>query len=118
MCVLRALAEDENRAQRAQRGPDLALLDAVTWPDFLWDTLRVLGDPLGAYAAYTGAAAPAAHSGTVGVGADVAHAGEDAAEVCAAGSRAMLPPTDPLQSCQHHRERWRLDLPTQVGAPW
>lgn len=57
VCLLRALAEDENRAERARRAPDLALLDAVTWPEFLWDTLRVLGDPLGVWSAYSGGAA-------------------------------------------------------------
>jgi hypothetical protein len=74
VCVLRALAEDENRAQRAQRGLDLALLDGVTWPEFLWDTLRVLGDPLGAHAACSGAHVAPAYSGS-----DPAPFGADAA---------------------------------------
>ena len=66
--------------------------DAVTWPDFLWDTLRVLGDPLGAYAAYTGKAVPAACSGNATLAgngeADAVHAGTDTAEVC---STAPIP---------------------------
>ncbi|KAK9815815.1 hypothetical protein WJX72_010117 [[Myrmecia] bisecta] len=33
ICILRALAEDETKAERAERTLDLALLDAVTWPD-------------------------------------------------------------------------------------
>ncbi len=47
MSLLRALAEDETRAQRAQHGLDLALLDAVTWPEYLWDFLRIVHDPSG-----------------------------------------------------------------------
>ena len=58
VCLLRALAEDENRVARARRAPDLALLDAVTWPEFLWDTLRLLSDPLGVWSAYPGAPQP------------------------------------------------------------
>ena len=45
--LLRALAEDETRAERAQHALDLALLDAVTWPDYLWDFLRIAHDPSG-----------------------------------------------------------------------
>lgn len=51
VCMLRALVEDENRAQRAEHGVDLALLDGVTWPDHLWDYLRLVLDPLGALSA-------------------------------------------------------------------
>lgn len=47
VCILRALAEDENRAQRAEHGIDLALLDGITWPDHLWDYLRLVLNPLG-----------------------------------------------------------------------
>ena len=47
VCILRALAEDENRAQRAEHALDLALLDAITWPDYLWDYLRLVYNPLG-----------------------------------------------------------------------
>lgn len=47
VCVLRALAEGERRAERAQHGLDLALLDAVTWPEYLWDFLRIAADPCG-----------------------------------------------------------------------
>jgi len=47
VCLLRALAEGERRAERAQHGLDLALLDAVTWPEFLWDFLRIAADPCG-----------------------------------------------------------------------
>ena len=45
--LLRALAEDETRAQRAQHSMDLALLDAVTWPEYLWDFLRIVRDSSG-----------------------------------------------------------------------
>ena len=47
VCIVRALAEDENKAQRAEHGLDLALLDGVTWPDYLWDYLRLVYNPLG-----------------------------------------------------------------------
>ena len=47
MSLLRALAEDETRAERAQHALDMALLDAVTWPDYLWDFLRIAHDPSG-----------------------------------------------------------------------
>ena len=43
MCIIRLLAEDESRADRAHRRVDLALLDAVTWPEFVWDWLRLVG---------------------------------------------------------------------------
>ena len=43
MCIVRLLAEDESRADRAHRRVDLALLDAVTWPEFVWDWLRLVG---------------------------------------------------------------------------
>ena len=43
MCMIRLLAEDESRADRAHRRIDLALLDAVTWPEFVWEWLRLVG---------------------------------------------------------------------------
>lgn len=46
VCILRALAQDENRAQRAARVLDLNLLDHITWPEFLWEWLRLTGNPL------------------------------------------------------------------------
>ena len=55
VCILRALAEDENRVQRAEHALDLALLDAVTWPDYLWDYLRLVYNPLGQLSAPTAA---------------------------------------------------------------
>ena len=60
VCILRALAEDENRAQRAEHGIHLALLDGVTWPDHLWDYLRLVANPLGRLSAPSPAAAAAA----------------------------------------------------------
>ena len=56
--LLRALAEDENKAERAKHNLDLSLLDAVTWPDYLWDFLRMVGDPAGRYAAHLGPEPP------------------------------------------------------------
>ena len=43
MCIIRLLAEDESRADREHRRIDLALLDAVTWPEFVWEWLRLVG---------------------------------------------------------------------------
>ena len=101
VCVLRALAEDENRAQRAQRGLDLALLDAVTWPEFLWDTLRVLGDPLGVHAACSGSPVVAV-SAPACSGAGPAPPGLDAAAaVCALPISAMLV-KDCMPACVSH----------------
>ncbi len=45
--LLRALSEDETRAERAEHALDLALLDGVTWPEYLWDFLRIAHDPSG-----------------------------------------------------------------------
>ena len=42
---MRLLAEDEDAADRAERSADLSLLDAVTWPEFVWDWLRLVGEP-------------------------------------------------------------------------
>lgn len=55
VCILRALAEDESRVQRAEHALDLALLDAATWPDYLWDYLRLVFNPLGRLSAPTAA---------------------------------------------------------------
>ena len=49
VCVLRALAMDECKSVRNARTLDLALLDAVTWPEFVWEWLRDAGDPLAAW---------------------------------------------------------------------
>ena len=49
VCLLRALALDEPKAIRNSRTLDLALLDAVTWPEFVWEWLRDSGDPLGVW---------------------------------------------------------------------
>ncbi|GAB4819339.1 hypothetical protein N2152v2_006385 [Parachlorella kessleri] len=46
LCVLRALAVDETPAEREEHALDLALLDAMTWPCFLWEWLRLTEDPL------------------------------------------------------------------------
>ena len=42
----RAQAEDETKAERALRELDLGLLDAVTWPCYVWEWLRDMGSPL------------------------------------------------------------------------
>lgn len=44
ICIMRLLAEDEDRADRRERSLELALLDAVTWPEFVWDWLRLVGE--------------------------------------------------------------------------
>ena len=46
VCILRGLAHDENRDERAKRTLDLAGLDLVTWPEYLWEWLRLSGSPL------------------------------------------------------------------------
>ncbi len=46
LCLMRALALDEGRLARAARKLDLALLDTVTWPEFVWDHLKRVGDDL------------------------------------------------------------------------
>ena len=43
LCVLRALAVDETPAEREEHALDLALLDAMTWPCFVWEWLRLTG---------------------------------------------------------------------------
>ena len=43
VCVLRALAVDETSAERAERGLDVSLLDAMTWPAYAWEMLRLTG---------------------------------------------------------------------------
>jgi DDT domain len=43
LSLLRALAQDENKAQRAERFLDLEKLDAVTWPAYVWEWLRLVG---------------------------------------------------------------------------
>ena len=48
VCLLRLLALDEPRSVRALRTLDLGLLDAVTWPPYVWEYLRLRGDPLAA----------------------------------------------------------------------
>ena len=44
MCIMRALAEDEDKADREERRLDLALLDAITWPEYVWEWLRLVGE--------------------------------------------------------------------------
>ncbi len=58
VCLLRLLALDEPRGVRADRALDLALLDAVTWPLYVWEYLRLRGDPLAALSAALARAAP------------------------------------------------------------
>ena len=70
VCIVRALAEDENKAQRAEHGLDLALLDGVTWPDYLWDYLRLVYNPLGRLSA---APASLPSSGAVSTTAGMMH---------------------------------------------
>lgn len=43
LCVLRALAVDETPAERAERSLDVSLLDAMTWPAYAWEMLRLTG---------------------------------------------------------------------------
>lgn len=43
VCVLRALAADETPAERAEHALDISLLDAMTWPQYVWELLRLTG---------------------------------------------------------------------------
>jgi hypothetical protein len=43
VCLLRALAIDETPTERAERELDLALLDHMTWPVYVWEWLRLTG---------------------------------------------------------------------------
>lgn len=49
MSVLRALAIDETPAEREARSLDLALLDNMTWPEYVWEMLKLTEDPLAGY---------------------------------------------------------------------
>jgi len=49
VCVLRALSFDEIREEREEHTLDLSLLDGMTWPCYVWEILRVFGDPLAAH---------------------------------------------------------------------
>ena len=40
---MRLLAEDEDKADREERRLDLSMLDVITWPEFVWDWLRLVG---------------------------------------------------------------------------
>lgn len=44
--VLRGLAYDENREARARRTLELSSLDHVTWPEYVWEWLRLSNNPL------------------------------------------------------------------------
>lgn len=46
ICVIRTLAFDENKAERAQRGLDLGALDAMSWPEYVWEYLYMHEDDL------------------------------------------------------------------------
>lgn len=46
ICVIRTLAFDENRAERAQRGLNLGALDAMSWPEYVWEYLYMHEDDL------------------------------------------------------------------------
>lgn len=48
ICIVRALAVDEVPFERGERILDLEFLDAVTWPSFIWETLRLYRDTLAA----------------------------------------------------------------------
>ncbi len=123
VCILRALAEDENRVQRAEHALDLALLDAVTWPDYLWDYLRLVYNPLGRLSAPiaaspTSAAAEAAatqglkhHMHALGQGVKK-YASEEAAPTDA---KALLPKHSfPRRRC---REFYSLPAEDKVCIP-
>ena len=59
VCLLRLLALDEPRSVRALRTLDLGLLDAITWPPYVWEYLRLRGDPLSALSVTLGKEAAA-----------------------------------------------------------
>ena len=44
--MIRTLAFDENKAERAQRGLDLGALDAMSWPEYVWEYLYMHEDDL------------------------------------------------------------------------
>ncbi|KAK9838020.1 hypothetical protein WJX74_009849 [Apatococcus lobatus] len=46
VCVLRTLAEDETRSSRAIRVLPLDQMDTVTWPEYVWEWLQLIGSPL------------------------------------------------------------------------
>ena len=46
VAVLRGLAHDENRKARGNRMLDLDNLDHVTWPEYVWEWLRLSHNPL------------------------------------------------------------------------
>ena len=46
ICLIRSLAFDENKAERAQRGLDLAALDSMSWPEYVWEYLYMHDDDL------------------------------------------------------------------------
>ena len=46
VCMLRALCVDETPKERAEHGLDPSLLDAMTWPPFVWEFLRLTEDEL------------------------------------------------------------------------
>ena len=46
ICLIRSLAFDENKAERAQRGLDLGCLDSMSWPEYVWEYLYMHEDDL------------------------------------------------------------------------
>lgn len=48
VCVLRALCVDETPKERAEHALDMSLLDAATWPPYVWEFLRLTEDELAA----------------------------------------------------------------------
>ncbi|KAL0019631.1 hypothetical protein WJX77_005620 [Trebouxia sp. C0004] len=46
ICLIRSLAFDENKAERAQRGLDLGCLDSMSWPEYVWEYLHMHEDDL------------------------------------------------------------------------
>ncbi len=46
VCMLRALCVDETPKERAEHGLDPSLLDAMTWPPYVWEFLRLTEDEL------------------------------------------------------------------------
>ena len=109
VCLLRLLALDEPRSVRALRTLDLGLLDAVTWPPYVWEYLRLRGDPLAALSLTLGRELPA----------DEAPAGGHAAAGSAAESLGEAPGVRQLMRRPPFRARRRREyfaLPAAAKA--
>ncbi|KAK9868990.1 hypothetical protein WJX84_004562 [Apatococcus fuscideae] len=88
ICVLRTLAEDEIRRSRTARVLPLDQMDAVTWPEYVWEWLQLMGSPLTKlrWSQPAPAAPPRPPSSAP------SHPGKQQAEVCNGEAAPALPP--------------------------